>query len=117
MGLPSFAKATVIVLRAPTVNDHGTDVPDWTSPDVQQIAYTNQCLVVPAVAAVEDTQHRDATLAGWNVGMPPYADVLSTDHVLLPNGKRYAVIGEPAQVVSPTGALDYIQLHVEWWKG
>jgi len=117
----TYGRATVIVLRAPVKQVHGSDVFDWKSPNVRRLIFEN-CLV-QAAATSEDLDHREAMRGTYDVFLPELdadgepADLLGTDKVLLPNGREYAISGEPEYLDSPSGALNGWQFLAVRWAG
>lgn len=108
--LPSFAKDTVTVLRAPVVKDHGADVPDWSNPTLVTVT---GCSVQPG-ATGEDNQNRAGASIAYTVYMPPGTDVRFTDRVRLATGD-YVVVGEPERWTSPTGRLSHVRVELQRW--
>lgn len=121
MSTTTYAKATVIVLRAPVKTVHGSEVFDWKSAAVQRTTFENA--LVLAAATSEDLDHREALRGTYDVFLPEFdsegepADVLGTDKVILPNGRSYRVVGEPEFIESASGALNQWQLLCERWAG
>lgn len=117
----SYGRATVIVLRAPVKQVHGSDVFDWKSPLVRRTTFTD-CLV-QAAATSEDLDHREALRGTYDVFLPELdadgepTDVRGTDKLLLPNGREYQIKGDPEYIDSPSGALNGWQLLAERWAG
>lgn len=108
--LVSFAKETLVRLRAPMVKDHGSWVPDWESaPEVELPGWSLQ----PG-ASTEDLQNREATRVDWTAYGPYDADVAATDRIRLPSGD-YGVIGEPERWKSPTGRVSSTKLLLQRW--
>jgi hypothetical protein len=118
---PTYAKATVIVLRAPVKTVHGSEVYDWKSTAVARTTFGNA--LVLAAATSEDLDHREALRGTYDVFLPEFdslgkpADLLGTDKVILPNGREYRIVGEPEFLESATGALNQWQLLCERWAG
>lgn len=102
MSLPSFATQTITVQRAPMVDDHGTDVPDWTDPDEHD---ETGCSVQPA-PGTEDLIGRDQITTIWTVYAPLAADVLTTDRVVY-QGDTFEVDGPIRRW--ETGVLDHVE--------
>jgi hypothetical protein len=72
-----LATQTITVVRPGTVTDHGTTVPDWTSPATHDVA---GCSVQPSSGS-ENRTNRDAITTTWRVFAPSSADILPTDRV------------------------------------
>jgi hypothetical protein len=98
----SLATQTITVLRAGTVTDHGTTVPDWTAATTHDVA---GCSVQPATGREERT-NRDAITSVWRVYGPSGADVRDSDRVRW-GGVDYDIDG-PVQRWS-VGFLDHIE--------
>lgn len=112
--LPSFARQTITIRRAPLVTDHGAQVRDWDSDDVAEHSVAG-CSVQP-LTGQEILANRDTVQAQYRVYAPPGADVEATDHVTF-GGDDYEVVGEPLRWPSPTGALDHVELLLNRWEG
>lgn len=121
MSTATYAKATVLVVRAPVKTVHGSEVYDWKSVNVRTTTYENA--LVNAAATSEDLDHREALRGTYDVFLPEFdstgqpTDVLGTDKVILPNGRTYRVVGDPEFLESASGALNQWQLLCERWAG
>jgi hypothetical protein len=111
--LPSFATQSITVRRAALVDDHGTDVRDWSGSLAEHTIAG--CSVQP-LTAQEILANRDAVQVQWRVYAPAGADVEATDHVAF-GGHEYEVVGEPLRWPSPTGGLDHVELLLSRWEG
>jgi len=110
MPVVSFAKETLVRLRAARVKDHGSWVDDWSSPsEVDLPGWSLQ----PGASA-EDLQNRQGTRVDWTAIGPYEADVAATDRVRLPSGD-YSVIGEPERWKSPTGRVSSTKILLQRW--
>lgn len=112
MALPSFARLTVIVRRAGVTEDHGGQVEDWGTPADHDIT---GCMWEPS-AGQEFTDRRIATSGAGVLFLPPDADILATDHVVV-HGDEYTVQGRPQRVDSASGALDHVLATLLIWEG
>ncbi|MFB7798937.1 hypothetical protein [Isoptericola sp. NPDC056134] len=106
MMFPSFASTTLTRVRPVMIDDHGTQVPDWTAPGAE--------LSIPGWsvqpgASPEVLQNRQNVTVRWTAYGPAGADVLATDAIRY-DGTLYAVDGEPARWPSPTGGLAHTVL-------
>ncbi|PQP24161.1 hypothetical protein [Rhodococcus opacus] len=54
-----------------------------------------------SVGTSENTDRREAVLSTVTLYAPVGADILSTDHVVLPDGDKYRVVGKPTRWRSP----------------
>jgi len=111
--LPSWAKDTVTRMRATVKVVRGSEMPDWTTPDLLDIT---GCSVQPAGTSLS----QDGRVLGiddrFTCYMPPGSDVLAGDRIRW-NDKVYAVIGEPQSWNSPTGRVSNMQVTLERWDG
>lgn len=106
---------TLVVLRYPTVLDHGRHVPDFGATPVR--VSVPQCDAQPG-ATVETLDHRDTTRIAWTVFAPGGTDVRATDHASLNDDPTtYAVSGEPDRWGSGVGPLDHVVVYLEMWVG
>jgi len=103
---PSFAKATLTRVRPQVVEDHGTQVPDWSLPadETDMPGWS-----VQPGASPEVLQNRQNVTVRWTAYGPADADVRATDGIRY-QGRLYSVDGEPADWPSPTGALAHTVL-------
>jgi hypothetical protein len=111
--LVSFARSTVLVVRAPLISDHGNQVRDWSSASTHAVP---GCLVDSAAGAV-DNQHRTEVRTDQVALMPPGSDVLITDHVRLAGFPNDFTIDSLQIQGSPTGALAQIIVGLNVWSG
>lgn len=89
---------TVTRLRAGTSPDrYGGTEADWTTPDELDI---DGCAVAPRDAEEDNTNGRQAVIAGFNIYAPAGADVLPTDRLTV-RGEVHEVHGEPGVWTSP----------------
>ena len=95
-----LATQSVIVARAPTIDDHGNDVPDWAQPPEEH--EITHCIVQPQGAGLGPHEVLDELL----LLAPPDADLLDTDRVTY-GGVSYAVVGGVRRFA--TGVLDHVE--------
>jgi hypothetical protein len=100
--LPSFAKQTVTILRAPKITDLGTEYADW--PNQEEIPLTG-CLVTPGATADEQT-----------LAAPFEADIRPDDRIKLPQG-TFEIEGAPVHIESPTGRLNHTSAALKRYRG
>lgn len=109
----SYGPVTATVLRQAT-GRHG----DPTGPP-EQIDLPDPCVLYP-VASSEITDSRDQATIDAGLIAPTGADVRVTDRIRI-NGdpqQVYEVIGEPADVTSPsTGWAPGVVVHLSRWEG
>jgi hypothetical protein len=102
----SFHTDTIVVLRAPLVDDpdYGNQVPDW--PNATETTVTG-CRVQPERGS-DYTIDREAVLTRWRLFAPPTIDLLATDRVRH-DGVDYDVEGSVERWPSPTNALAHVE--------
>lgn len=85
---------TITVQRAPGVDRYGDTLATVTH-------MIDGCVLAP-VSSTENTDREDQVASRMTVHvLNPDADVLATDRVVLPDGTRWAVVGDPARYRSP----------------
>jgi hypothetical protein len=120
MGVPSFAKATLIIVSPGRVKDHGSWINTWGDNDVTKRTVTG-CLWQPG-ATSEDLTDREA-LRGQYYALLPDEDengpitVQYTDRIIAPSGLTYSVNGDPAYEAPIGPGKGTIQLLAERFKG
>ncbi|WP_134663996.1 hypothetical protein [Amycolatopsis sp. CFH S0078] len=89
---------TITVSRPAGTNRYGDPLPPAEHP-------VTDCVLAPA-GSTEDTDRADQVSSRVTVYTGLDADVTATDRVVLPDGTRWAVTGEPERYRSPftTGA-------------
>lgn len=113
-GLPSLANQSITVLRAPTMTDHGAQVPDWTQ-QPQEIPVSG-CSVQP-IRGAEDELHRTGERADISVWAPVNTDVTAADHVQIDGYTRpFRVVGEPERWRG-IGFLEHTVIRLSVWEG
>ena len=111
--LPSWASDTVTRLRAATVTQRGSAVPDWSNPSRLEIG---GCCVQPSSTSLTTDGRVQGTSEGLTCYLPPGADVKAGDRILY-SGETYAIMGEPKTWKSPTGRVSHIEIQIERWYG
>lgn len=118
--LPSFMRQTIHVLDPVLVDDHGTDVADWSVAPASRIR-VDRCLVEPLTAG-EVLANRDASEAAWKV-IAPTVDAQGRPYTVRPTsrvefaGVAHDVVGHPGRQPSGSGALDHITIILSAWEG
>lgn len=112
MALPRFARTTVTVARPSMVDDHGSQVPDWSSTVDHDVT---GCSVQPGPGR-DVLERRDGVEIAMMAYLPPEADVVATDALRL-SGQLYKIVGDPRHWTSPSGALDHIEVQLQRWVG
>lgn len=111
--LPSWANDTVTRLRATTITQRGSVIPDWSNPDRLAIP---GCSMQPAGTSLTQDGRVQGTTDGYTCFLPPGADVLAGDRIEY-DGNVYTINGEPRTWQSPTGRVSNTQLQLERWYG
>lgn len=110
--LPSFARTTVTVERAPYKDSRGTKVRDWSNASASEIS---GCIVQPVQGETAWTDPTQAVTVRARLWLPPGSDVEADDRVTA-NGVMYAIAGAPMPWQSPTGAIDHIEAALVDWR-
>lgn len=111
--LPSWANDTVTRLRPTVRTVRGSEIPDWTNPDVVSIG---GCSIQPASTALSQDGRIQGITEGYTCFLPPCADVKAGDRIQY-QGKVYTINGEPQIWHSPSGRVNSMQLRLERWSG
>lgn len=111
--LPSFAKQTVTVWRAPLVEERGVKVRDWAAAEPHAVA---GCSVQPGDTSATWGEPRNGATIRATLYAPPGADIERTDRVEFA-GVRYAVDGAPVEWQSPTGRASHMVCKLIDWEG
>lgn len=112
--LPSFAKKTALIERAPYKDERGTSVRDWASESIVQ-ATVSGCSFQPSSSETVWADVSQAVTIQARLYVPPNTDVQPDDRVTV-DGKRYAIQGAPETWESPTGAVSHIVLNLVDWR-
>lgn len=113
MALPSWAQQTVERIR-PTIRIvRGSEIPDWSNPDILQIP---GCSVQPANTSLSQDGRIQGITYGYTCYLPPAADVQAGDRIRF-GGHDYTITGEPQVWQSPSGRVSNMQLNLERWSG
>lgn len=88
---------TVTRQRAATTTGRLNDaVLDWSNPD----EITIDGVAIEPLTSIENHDNRDAVTSGFRLYLPPGADILPADRVVV-RGDAYPVIGAVADWVNP----------------
>lgn len=110
--LPSFARTSVTVTRAPYKDSRGTKVRDWTHSVSKTL---DGCSFQPVSSDTSWTDVSQAVTVRARLWCPPDSDIQAGDRVTV-SGTQYAVNGAPAPWESPTGAVDHIVCDLVDWR-
>lgn len=110
--LPSFARQSVKVVRAPYKDSRGTKVRDWSG----TLAKTEVkgCEFQPVTSDTAWTDPAQAVTIDARLWMPAGTDIQPDDRVEV-GSDVYAVQGAPKVWQSPTGAVDHIECDLVRW--
>ena len=111
--LPSFARDSVTLKRAPYKDQRGTKVRDWAG----NVASTEVqgCEFQPVSSDTAWTDPTQAVTADARLWLPAGTDIEPDDRVEHGNDV-YAVQGAPKVWRSPTGAVDHIEVDLRRWS-
>jgi len=112
--LPSFAKQSIVIVRAGTKTIRGSTVPDWSSNAVKKTT-VNGCSVQPASTSLSLDGRVLGLSDGWTAYVPEGTDVKAGDHVEF-NGNTYEINGEP-RIWTGAFTRSNIQLNLIRWEG
>ena len=110
--LPSFARKTITVSRAPYIDSRGTKVKDWEHAVDHTVA---GCSLQPVQGDTAWTDTTQAVTVRARLFLPPDADVRPDDRITA-DGFQYAIAGAPMPWESPTGAVDHIEASLIDWR-
>lgn len=111
--MPSFARETVRVTRAPLVESRGTKVRDWARATTHTLPY---CLVTRGGTS-GSVDVRESSDMGLNLLCPLRSDIEQGDKVVRKDGTAWVVVGIPQPNESPTGRLDHKRAQLKKWEG
>lgn len=111
--MPSFARDTVTVHRAPMIEERGTKVRDWANAQKHVI---ERCSFQPVQSSTNWTDPRQAVTVKASLYLPPGSDITEEDMVEF-GGAKYAVEGAPFEWRSPSGRIDHVQASLVDWRG
>lgn len=111
--LPTFAKTSVTVVRAPYRTERGQRVRDW---DNASSHIVKNCSMQPADTETGNEPGREPTRTRYNLYANPNADILPGDCVEY-RGTRYSVQGVPLLWESPFGRNDHLLIRLTDWEG
>lgn len=112
MALPSFAKDSITVYRAPLADDRGTKVRDWSRATYHQV--TGCSVQFRETGTAYDA--REAITVRAVVYMPPDANIQAEDQVVF-DGVRYSIDGSPFLLRSPSGRVSHKKATLVDWEG
>lgn len=110
--LPSFAKRTVIIERAPYKDSRGTKVRDWAGTLTKTTV--SGCELQPVASDTAWTDTSQAVTIEARLWLPAGTDIQPDDRVEA-GGVLYAIQGAPKPWQSPTGAVDHIECDLVRW--
>jgi len=111
--LPSFARQTVTVLTAQTINDHGHVISDWSVPPIE--TPVAGCSFQPG-GGVDDLMNRDGTEQTGVLYMPAGTAIDSSQRVRV-GAKDYEVDGDPEDWQIGVGTVDHVLVRLKRWRG
>ena len=110
--MPSWARDTVTVLRAPLVDERGTKVRDYDNAEPHEIS---RCSFQHANSQVSWNDPQQAVTVLASLGLPPGSDIAEGDLIEF-EGITYAIDGAPHPWRSPSGRVDHIQCALIDWR-
>lgn len=110
--LPTFARESVLIERAPLVDSRGTKVRDWAHAVSHEVG---GCNLQPVSSSVTWLDPAQAVTVRARLFVPPGSDIQAGDRVTV-RGAQYAIDGEPHAWESPTGAVDHIECALIDWR-
>lgn len=114
MALVSFARQSVIRLRAAMVTDQGVQVPDWSDVDILVIA---PAIIQPGGGA-DTNDNREGIGTKLTVLVNSGSDIIGRDRIEIAGYERpFEIVGEPTLQPSPTGLLDHVVISVTYEEG
>lgn len=113
MALPSWAQQTVERIRPTIKIVRGSEIPDWSNPNILQIP---GCSVQPANTSLSQDGRIQGITYGYTCYLPPASDVRAGDRIRF-DGHDYTITGEPQIWQSPSGRVSNMQLNLERWSG
>lgn len=111
--LPTWAKDTILRIRAGKIIRRGSEELDWANTIDAEIA---GCSMQPAGTSLNQDGRVLGIADGYTCYLPPEADVMAGDKIVY-NGEEYQIIGEPRIWKSPTGRVSNKQIQLERWAG
>ena len=110
--LPSFAKKSVYIYRAPYIEKRGTQVRDWEHVSIIPVT---RCSFQPVSSDTAWTDPSQAVTSTYRLFMPPGTDVMASDRIMV-DGVSYAINGAPHVWESPTGAVSHVSVDIIEWE-
>lgn len=113
--LPSFAHHEIRIVHPTMVNDHGSEVPQYVYDPEDESTYevVEGCIMEPLESQDADGD-RAAVLHNWHLMAPPGTSLSSSDLVIF-DGVKLGVHGEPQEWEGPTSLTDYLEAHLRTW--
>lgn len=108
--LPSFMRKPFTRLRYPLIEDHGTEVVDYSATPVSATVYGD----LQPGTGLTDLVNRDGAEIAYTLLATPNADVHHDDQFEL-FGQKYFVNGEPERWQS--GVMDHVVIRLSRWAG
>lgn len=69
------------------------------------------------LTSLELTENRDTAVADWELSLPPDAAIDYNDQVTDDLGRRFEVVGIPAQARIPWAGVDHLVVHLRHLSG
>lgn len=113
MALPSWFRQSVRRIRPGVKTVRGASVPDWDDTESETIT---GCSVQPSGTTLSQDGRILGISESFTLYLPPGSDVKEGDRIVY-GSDTYVVSGVPRPWVSPTGALDNMQVTIERWAG
>lgn len=110
--MPSWARDTVTIHRAPLVDERGTQVRDYDKAETHEI---RRCSFQHANSQTTWNDPRQAVTVKANLWLPSGSDIAEGDLVEF-EGTKYAIDGAPHPWRSPSGRVDHIQCALIDWR-
>lgn len=111
--LPSFARQTVTVRRAPYTEQRGTKVRDWSKASEHDVP---GCSFQAGTGSTTWTDDRHPITVDAVLYAPPGADIADGDRIVAA-GAEYSIQGAPVAWQSPTGSVDHVEVRLVTWRG
>ena len=111
--LPSFARDSVTIKRAPYKDSRGTKVRDWDG-TVTSTTVAG-CEFQPVTSDTAWTDTAQAVTVDARLWLPAGTDIEPDDRIEH-DGVLYAIQGAPKAWKSPTGRIDHIEADLRRWE-
>jgi hypothetical protein len=118
MALPSFARDTITVRRAPVIEDRGASIHDWSNYEEHEITGCSVQFRSTSFNGIlsSNSAPRESYMVRATLFAPPDADLKAADRVIF-KGVEYLVEGSPYVIVSPTGRVSHTICFITEWEG